>query len=299
MALLYVTGFEKQDLTDTVEVHSKTGVPTIETTIVRSGAASLKCAAAGSEVSVRITSIESPTDKVIQAAIYVPTGGLPASLTTIIQLSDISGNHTSVRINSNGTLELWDDSSPIQLGSDTTAIALDTWHVLELDVGTTHLGNDARLKLNGVLVAEGASISAGSQWRYEEVGVMGAVTSTIYFDDIVISDHSGTADFESWPNQIKLVMSLPNAAGDNAATAGLFSSINDNDDADYIEIDGTETPAYNMQSSSDIGLPSTALIGFVAVGARVRGETATACSWLPRIKSQASGTTVTGTTTAI
>src|SRR3990167_5126433 len=94
-------------------------------------------------------------------------------------------------------------------------------------------------------------------------------------------------------------MSLPNAAGDNAATAGLYTSINDNDDADYIEIDTTETPEYNMQSSADIGLPSDALIGFVAVGARVRGETATACSWLPRIKSQASGTTVTGTTTAI
>ena len=300
MSVIHLTGFEKQDLTDTVEVHSKVGVPTIDTSIKRSGAASLKFPATGSEISVRLESNETADDFVRQYAIYVPTGGLPSGLTKIIQLSDGGGDHTSVRINSNGTLELWDDSGAVQLGSDTPAITLDSFeNVIELDVGTTHGGNDAKLKLNGVMVAEGATISAGANHRYSEIGIMGAETATIYFDDCVIVTHANGADFESWPNRIKLVMSLPNAAGDNAATAGLYTSINDNDDADYIEIDTTETPEYNMQSSADIGLPSDALIGFVAVGARVRGETATACSWLPRIKSQASGTTVTGTTTAI
>src|SRR3990172_2491981 len=300
MSVIHITGFEKQDLTDTVELHSKVGVPTIDTSIKRSGAASLKFAPTGSEISVRLESNETADDFILQYAIYVPTGGLPSGLTKIIQLSDAGGDHTSVRINSNGTLELWDDSGNVQLGSDTPAITLDSFeNVIELDVGTTHGGNDAKLKLNGVMVAEGATISAGANHRYSEIGIMGAETATIYFDDCVIVTHANGADFESWPNRIKLVMSLPNAAGDNAATAGLFSSINDNDDADYIEIDGTETPEYNMQSSADIGLPSDALIGFVAIGARVRGETATSCSWLPRIKSQASGTTVTGTTTAI
>src|SRR3972149_12241298 len=295
MSVIYVTGFEKQDLTDTVEVHSKVGVPTIDTSIKRSGAASLKFAPTGSEISLRIESNETADDFVRQYAIYVPTGGLPSGLTKIIQLSDGGGDHTSVRINSNGTLELWDDSGATQLGSDTPAISLDAWHVIELDVGTTHGGNDAKLKLDGVMVAEGATISAGANHRYSEIGIMGAETATIYFDDCVIVTHANGADFESWPNRIKLVMSLPNAAGDNAATAGLYTSINDNDDADYIEIDTTETAEHNMQSSADIGLPSDALIGG-ACAVLLDGRPVSSCLTLAvEASGRESGTTVTGT----
>jgi HEPN domain-containing protein len=301
MAVLKVVGFEKQTLTADIEIVSVVGSPTIDTSIKRSGAASLKCATTGSEASVRIDdSPASAIDAVRQVAFYIPTGGLPASLTKIVQLQDAGGDHTSVRINSDGTLELWDDSGAIQLGSDTPAISLNAWNIIELDVGTTHGGNDAKLKLNGVMVAEGATISAGATHRFMEVGVMGSVTATVYFDDIVVSDHNGGADFAGWINGIKLVMALPNAAGDSAATAGNFASIDDNDDADYIELDDNTTIAeYNCQDSSAIGLPSNALVQFVAVGYRVRGETASTCTYVPRIKSQASGTTATGTTTTI
>ena len=232
MAVIYSTGFEKQDLTAGVEVTSTVGSPTIDTTIKRSGAASLKCAATGSEVSVVLLSDTSDFgDFVRQIAIYVPTGGLPSSLTKIGLLSDSGGDHTSVRINSDGTLELWDDSAgpDVQFGSDSSAITLDAWNVIELDVGEGHGGNDLRVKLNGVLFAEGAASANGTNhFNSFKIGVIGAETATVYFDDIVVITHANGADFESWSNGIKLVMSLPNAAGDNAATAGLFSNINYN-----------------------------------------------------------------------
>src|SRR3989337_3478571 len=99
MSVIHLTGFEKQDLTDTVEVHSKVGVPTIDTSIKRSGAASLKFAPTGSAKSVRLESNETADDFVRQYAIYVPTGGLPSGLTKIIQLSDGGAGRPPARIN--------------------------------------------------------------------------------------------------------------------------------------------------------------------------------------------------------
>src|SRR4030066_271545 len=111
MAVLYIAGAELQDLTANVEVVSTTGSVSLESTIVRSGLRSYKFAAAGSEASMQVETLPGAAGDFVRTVwIYFPTGGLPASLTKIIQLQDATGDHTSIRINSNGTLELWDDA---------------------------------------------------------------------------------------------------------------------------------------------------------------------------------------------
>src|SRR3972149_7709802 len=195
-AIRTVVGFELQTLTANVEIVSVVGSPAIETTIKRSGAASLKTQASGSEVSVKIDNDPGAAESFIrQVAIYVPTGGFPASLTKIIQLSDAGGDHTSIRINSDGTLELWDDVAAAQIGSDSPAITLDSFeNIIELDVGTFNMGNDVIAKLNKKIFAQAATHSAGATHRFMEVGVMGSVTATIYFDDIIVLEATSGTD---------------------------------------------------------------------------------------------------------
>src|SRR3990167_677201 len=300
MARLLVNGAELQDATAGVEVFAVVGTPEITTTTVRSGNAAWRFNATGSEVSARFRNDSGAADDFVYRA-YVRFASFPASLTKIIQLQDSGGDHTSIRVNSNGTLELWEDVSPAQLGSDSSALSLNTWYRIELDVGTTHTGNDVQARLDGTEFASTATHPGGADHRFIEIGVMGSVTCDMYGDDVAINNHSGSIQ-NSWPGAGQLVISMPNGAGDNAATAGTSSSIDEisPSDLDYIELDEITTIGdYNTQDSSTVSIGSGDTITLIAVGLRVRAETAAACTFQLRIKSASGGTVATGTTTTV
>src|SRR3990167_8050709 len=125
MANLLRTSFEMRNVT--YETVSVVGSPEISTAIYFKGIASLRCNASGSEVSAKMRGDPgSAVDNVIRT--YVRFVSFPDSLTKIIQLQDASGDHTSIRVNSDGTLELWDDPAGTQAGSDSSALSLNTWY---------------------------------------------------------------------------------------------------------------------------------------------------------------------------
>src|SRR3990167_3366919 len=135
MARVMSMGFELQSATAGIEVLTVTGTPTIDTTTKRSVAASMRFNAAGSEVSAKLTDYSGGIDGHYRC--YLRFASFPASLTKVIQIQDLGGDHTSIRINSDGTLELWIDSgTPAQSGVDSSALSLDTWYRIELRVGT-------------------------------------------------------------------------------------------------------------------------------------------------------------------
>ena len=183
----------------TYETVSVVGTPTISNDIYYKGVASMRCNAAESEVSAKMRGDPgSAVDNVVR--VYVRFTSFPASLTKIIQLVDAGGDHTSIRVNSTGTLELWDDPGLFQLGSDSSALSLNTWYRVELDSGTTHAGDDVLARLNGTQFAAAIAHSGGATWRQFEIGIMGAVTSDAYFDSVGINDHAGTTN-NSWPGE--------------------------------------------------------------------------------------------------
>jgi len=194
MAKVFRGNFETRNLD--YEVNSVIGVPIIDTTIKKTGVASMRCNAVGSEVSAKMfANLGSATDMFHRAYFYFVS--FPASLTKIVQIIDAGGDNTSIRVNSNGTLELWDDNAGTQSGSDSSALELNKWYRIEIACGSTHPGNDVQARIDGVEFANRATAQAGANHRSVEFGIMGAVTADVYIDACGSNTDSGSQD-NSW-----------------------------------------------------------------------------------------------------
>jgi len=130
MARLWSSGIELQSVTAAVEFDAVVNSPTINTTIKRSGAASLRCNV--SSTTAYISHAYRPTDSTPAfARMYVRFTSFPAGLTTIGYFFDsLAGGGTNIRVNSNGTLEFWNETLA-QVGSDSPALSVDTWYRIE------------------------------------------------------------------------------------------------------------------------------------------------------------------------
>lgn len=129
-------------------------------------------------------------------------------------------------------------------------------------------------------------------------------THEVYCDDIAVNSSAGSVN-NSWCGDEKIVASVPAAAGDNAATAGLFSSVNEipwtdtaTSSANRIELDSNGVIAdYEMTDIATLGIDTYDTISAILVLGRIREEAAGASSYQLRIKA-VSGGTVTSTAAA-
>lgn len=297
MARLWSCGFELQSATAAVEFEAVSGVPTISTTTKRGGLASLRFNTAASEIFVTHTyDVTAQTDD-IWARAYIYIASAPNVQISILLFRDVtSGNICNIRMNTDRTLELWDEQGGVQRGSDSSAIPLNTWTRVELAYlrGTddTCVGY-----IDGVSFASGAT-GVNKDANILRFGILGSSTADIYFDDIAVNDSGGTAE-NSLPGEGQIVHMQPDASGDNAATFGTFADIDEitpDDTNTFIDLDTATTIAdYNCESSSNAGIGSSDTIKVVEVGVRIREEVSTVTSYQLRLKSAASGTTSTST----
>lgn len=197
MARSFTSGFESRNLA--YEVFSTTGSPSISNDVYFKGVASMRCNAAGGEVSAKMFTNTSVGIDMLHRA-YFKFVTFPASLTKIVQIVDNGGDNTSIRVNSDGTLELWDDSSVTQSGSDSSALSAGTWYRIELAAGTTIPGNDVQARIDGTEFANKATAAAGANHRAVEYGIMGSVTSEVYIDSAATNDTTGSVN-TSWPGE--------------------------------------------------------------------------------------------------
>ena len=308
---LWSCGFELQSTTSGVEWDTTTGSPSISTTTKRSGAAALRCnpSAATAFIRHQYSSGEPTADFYIRFYLYIATA--PASLSKILFLYDTSwfDNVASIRINSDRTLELWDDHNNVQLGSDSSALNIGQWYRIELFVDGNGSGNCDALtaRIDGAQFATGTISGIVSQPNRLDIGAVSSQTSDLYFDDIAINDSTGSNQ-NSWPGEGKIVHLYPNAAGDNAMgnsgpTTGqtAYTMVDEkptpNDATDYWElINNNDILDVSCEASSTAGIGSSDTITLVQVGIRHRAETASSGSLKPRIKSQSGGTVASGTT---
>lgn len=183
--------FESKNLTSEGIV-ATTGAPVISTEKYYKGIASMRCNAAGSEVSAQLTPDPGSAGDYIYRVYYYFVS-LPGSTTKVLQLQDSGGDHSSIRVTSTGVIQMFDDPAT-QIGSDGPTLALNTWYRVELAMGTTHTGNDVIARVDGTDFATAATHAAGADHRFVEVGVMGSVTSDMYVDSVAINDPTGTTN---------------------------------------------------------------------------------------------------------
>lgn len=211
----------------------------------------------------------------------------------------------TVAITDAGQLKLLDGViGGTQRGSNSPTLSLDTWYCLQMQVnhGATNELTARLFDANGNLlwIAVGAMTTAtNAQTVY--FGAIDWVTGLeMYIDDVFIN----TTDANDYPNPLlKLVMARPTGAGDNAATAGTASSINEvpvtdtvTSSANRIELDNNPTVAeYEMTNSSDLGIAADDTIEVVSTMIRIREEANATTNYRPRLKSASGGTTQLGT----
>jgi hypothetical protein len=303
MARLHSIGFELQSVTDGMEWDTTTGSPTISTSVVHGGAASLRVNPSGAAwyITHQYKASGASNNDYLRFYFRIATANSGSAKAIALFRSSGSGNLISLRINSTNTLELWNEQISAQLGSDSSALSTDTWYRIELelarDSGTAHA------YIDGKEFASAAMSFTALNTSDFRVGIIDSDTCDFYFDDIAVNDNTGTAQ-NFLPGPGKIVHLRPNATGDSE-TAGIaltgdtpawkcIDDVTPDDATTYIAVAATsDTLDVNLDDSSTAGIASTDIVTLVAVGQRFSATTAAACSINMRVRSASGGTTAT------
>ena len=275
---------------------------TVESTGQRSGTYGMKCTSAASTRQGFVHQFASAANAgPFYARVYLYVDTLPNANNGIMAFSEsatISGAfRVGLYMESDGQLVLFEDAATA-IGSPSTALNTGQWYMIELlvnNVGGAGGGNDEiRAYIDGVEFAgtNAATVSANYlafKWGSNLLNSGSVSAGTFFYDDVAINDSTGSAQ-TSRPGSGKIVHCRPNAAGDSAATSGLFSDVDEvtpNDATDFIHLDtdGGMTAEYNIDDASTCGIDSYDAISAVLIGTRQRAETAAAMAWVPRFKT--------------
>lgn len=309
MARVFTCGFESQSVTAGVEIQTVTGAPTISTTVHRAGAAALRCNPSAA-TAYGESQLDSGTVKQTFHRFYLRITTLPSAECTLYAIGQSGYFPGLLRLTTTGTLTLRDGFTSANIGTASSALALNTWYRIELDytdvAGTAGSVTGAfRGYLDGALFSNTlcSNINGWSRVRY---GAQTAVTTDFHIDDLAVNDTTGTVQ-NGLPGPGNVVHLVPNAAGDAngfaTAVGGTAGAANNytrvaettpDDATTYNETTATGTTTiddYNLSSPATAGIGTDDLITLVQVGARIGSNAATAASLVYRLKAQAAGTT--------
>ncbi len=304
MARIWSCGFELQSVTAAVEFETVTGSPAISTTTKRSGEAALRINPSAATRAMRHTFRSDSTGE-LYFRFYVYIATATGGLVTIMRYDDSgAAPGCSVRMNSNRTLELWDEVAGAQVGSDSSAIALNTWARVEVRYKDNGATTVIEGKLDGstwATTSVGTGLGGGGHIR---IGCITSATCDLFFDDIAINDTTGSYQ-TSYPGAGSIVHMQPDGAGDNTqwqddasttggtAVVGNINEVTPDDATNYNKrtLTGTKIDDWTCESSSSAGIGSSDTVTLVSVGQRAgaTSTTATNRSNILRIKSAAGG----------
>lgn len=299
MARLYNTGFEFNTNTSGMEWTTSSGGFVVQSTIKRSGGYAGR---ANPTASTRFMQHRFQADAINTTyhRFYLRIATAPASTIELWSYQDATTKAFSLNITNGRVLEMVNPISSATVLASSSALAIDTWYRVEMKI-VDHATTSAEfeLKIDGVVVSSQTGLTGLAGGGIFNLGaVTGATSPDLYFDDLGINDTTGSNE-TGYLGEGKLVLALPTGAGDNAATTGIYSYINEIPPTDtatsgstMIELDTTTSIGdYAMTDSSTLGIASTDVIKLTQVMARIREEAAGASNYTLRIKS-ASGATV-------
>ncbi len=302
MARLWTCGFELQSVTAGMEWTTTTASPTISTAVKRSGAASLVTTGVASAVWIdrTYTTTGSATNRYFRAYLYITSAPLTDAIAIMLFRDGTNGNLGNIRLNSDRTLELWDEQAAAQQGSDSAALSLATWYRIELEYVRSTGAITAYIDGNSFATGTTITDADANVFRF---GLIDSATAVLQWDDIAVNNSAAGGTQTGLPGEGRDVLALPTGAGDNAATTGDASMIAEIPPTDtatsgstMVELDSNGVIGeYAMTDSSTLGIDSYDTITLVEVIARIREEAAGTSLYNLRLKSAASGTTsVTG-----
>lgn len=294
MARLYQSGFELNSTTASVEYLGNNGTQSIVTTTLLSGSYASLHNPSGATSNRLYTFAATAQTALYYVREYIYITTAPSSQVDILKFVNSSAqNKISIRLNTNRTLQAYNEEDSATIGSASSALSLNRWYRLELKVDTTTLSAttvDALLD-GSSFVSSTANLAAGINRIVIGSNVV-TTTYSIFLDDIAINDSSGSFQ-NSWPGQGKIIHLRPNAAGDNTAWTGAYT------DVDEVTPDDTTTKlsSNTLDQIEDMNIDSPSMMGdqdtvnVVAVGVRYNGVGASLnASFVLRIKASASGT---------
>lgn len=272
-----------------------------ESTTIRTGTYSLKVSAAGVGDRFRWDKrfISSNGNGPYYARVYMRVADLPDALTTILNMaSDASASKGTIKLNSDGTLELWDDTG--QVGSDSSALSLNQWYRIEIyfynNTASGFLELNARIDGSSFASTTTDTHTGGVSRCLPGVGTATATNYVIYFDDFAINDTSGSFQ-NTWPGNGGIVNLRPNAAGDadewDATTT--YEDIDEvtPDDATTIITSSTSGQVHDVNiDDTPAAIGSGDTINVVSVGVRFNESVTTDPdpTFVVRVKASSGGT---------
>ena len=295
MARLWSSGFELNTISTSVEGYTIfQSNPTISSSTVRSGAYSLNPATSVNREGI-IYQYSNNTEGSYFFRFFIRIADDLDGQQEIIRLRDTSGNgKVSIRLNTDETLELWNEEDAAQVGSDSSSLSLNTWYRIELAVDSTTLASTAiEAKIDEVTFASGTiNITESPGQMLLGCGLTSNVSGDLFFDDVAINDSSGSFE-NSYPGSGKIIHLRPNAAGDNSDWTNDYTYVDEvtPDDATTLVSSNTldQIDDHNIEAPSAIGDSDT--INVVQVGVRFNGVGASAnASFVLRVKASSGGT---------
>lgn len=309
---LWTSGFELNTNTNAVEFeqNSNTTNMTVQSTIKRSGgyAARFLKTTTGATGYWEMRTTGGNVDACPSTWVYLVTS--MSTLTPIMfGVDNTATDKWSIKLATNDTLELWEQvGTPAKIGSSSSAISKNTW--TKVSLCSFYTSGTVTAKLNNSQFASGTSVATtpDSLIRFG-VGADAATAATgdIYFDDIIVNNSNGSVQ-NSYGGDDIVCHLHPNANGDNSMGSrggadsgsnwGQVAEVTPNDATNFWNL-GTNNDILdvNIEAASVCGITTGDTINVVQVGIREALGLAATNVWNVRIKSQASGTVLAGTST--
>jgi hypothetical protein len=236
-----------------------------DTTVVRSGSASIKCPGTSTDTSFRVWPFATPAAGVaVMPRIYWRCSALPTATATVAALvTSADGALISARLTSAGLLQLWNDAGSAQIGSDSAlTVEADRWYRLQFRlVIAAGAADEAALyaKVDDYQVAEETVSSAtgltisdthAGRLRGGWVNAPGQ-TSNAFTEDVIVNDSTGTVQ-NTFPGDSGIAIARP-------ATAGSVGS--------WLECSGAAATADGVNKTPPIGIADHSTAGHTGASA--------------------------------
>lgn len=266
-AYLNITGFETGDTSEMWPAIATAPVLTIQTAVKRSGTYAMKCVYDGLNPGFAIIGAASKASGPPVSfgatngymTFYFRIGVAASSQIDIAEMSTPNGTGTGVRIYTDATRVLrikYINSAGVwtQVGSDSSALSLDTWYRIEVKLISPGIGGSTavELKIDGTSVASGTGLTLQTPGAFGQVslGANGnpAQTATFYFDDVAISD-------SAYPGAGQVNILKPTSMT-NSWTTGTYTSVNEvppNGDTSYVSATSNGLVAHFRYDTSATG----------------------------------------------
>jgi hypothetical protein len=296
MSRLRTVGFEARAVSTTVNqgAHFFEGflggstAGTIDTTLKRSGANSLKLTPSAATQTSHLTLRLLTAEQVLGRWNYIrgyfnfthfPVAGDDAY---VMVLGTLGGIGVALRIDSGGQLQLMSAAGGT-LGSPSAALSTGVWYRIELGAQHVAGANDAaEAKLDGTTFASATGLTSSDTAIGEaQFGWIGSPSDvaggrTVNVDDIAWNDDQGAGQ-NSWPGAGKIVCLLPTSdnqrgswTGGSGGTTNLFEAVNNTppagtaSESNTTQIESADSSPDNATDEYRVNLATYTSAGIVA-----------------------------------